>query len=97
MFLKTLFIFKEDKGKSTEKKKKKKEKKEEEDYPNSWLLSTMYKTFKWLLIESAFFKLLQDLLAFVSPQLLKYIIFLYFSLVFHVYNFVFTKFDANLL
>nr|ALU63337.1 canalicular multispecific organic anion transporter 1 [Oryzias melastigma] len=64
----------EDKGKSTEKKKKKKEKKEEEDYPNSWLLSTMYKTFKWLLIESAFFKLLQDLLAFVSPQLLKLMI-----------------------
>uniref|UniRef100_A0A8C8DUL0 Canalicular multispecific organic anion transporter 1 n=1 Tax=Oryzias sinensis TaxID=183150 RepID=A0A8C8DUL0_9TELE len=63
----------EDKGKSTEKKKKKKEKKEE-DYPNSWLLSTMYKTFKWLLIESAFFKLLQDLLAFVSPQLLKLMI-----------------------
>uniref|UniRef100_A0A8C7YSL5 Canalicular multispecific organic anion transporter 1 n=1 Tax=Oryzias sinensis TaxID=183150 RepID=A0A8C7YSL5_9TELE len=69
----TLLIFKEDKGKSTEKKKKKKEKKEE-DYPNSWLLSTMYKTFKWLLIESAFFKLLQDLLAFVSPQLLKLMI-----------------------
>lgn len=55
------------------KKKKKKDKKEEEesDYPNSWLIMTIFKTFKWILLESAFFKLLQDLLAFISPQLLK--------------------------
>uniref|UniRef100_A0A8C9ZZ31 ATP-binding cassette, sub-family C (CFTR/MRP), member 2 n=1 Tax=Sander lucioperca TaxID=283035 RepID=A0A8C9ZZ31_SANLU len=32
------------------------------------------RTFKWILIESAFFKLLQDLLAFASPQLLKLMI-----------------------
>ncbi|CAL9687902.1 unnamed protein product [Knipowitschia caucasica] len=49
-------------------------KKDEEDYPNSWLIPTIYKTFKWVLIESAFFKLLQDLLAFVSPQILKMMI-----------------------
>ncbi|KAM3606183.1 uncharacterized protein V6R79_012047 [Siganus canaliculatus] len=56
------------------KKKKKKAKKEEENYPNGFLIPTIYKTFKRLLIESAFFKLLQDLLSFVSPQLLKLMI-----------------------
>lgn len=55
------------------KTKKKDKKKEEEDYPNSWLITTIYKTFKWILLESAFFKLLQDVLAFVSPQLLKWV------------------------
>uniref|UniRef100_A0A665VFY5 ATP-binding cassette, sub-family C (CFTR/MRP), member 2 n=1 Tax=Echeneis naucrates TaxID=173247 RepID=A0A665VFY5_ECHNA len=54
-----------------EKKKKKDKKEEEQNYPNSWLITTIYKTFKGVLIESAIFKLLQDLLAFVSPQLLK--------------------------
>lgn len=53
------------------KKNKKNKKKKEDNYPNSWLITTIYKTFKWILLESAFFKLLQDLLAFVSPQLLK--------------------------
>uniref|UniRef100_A0A8C2XQZ4 ATP-binding cassette, sub-family C (CFTR/MRP), member 2 n=1 Tax=Cyclopterus lumpus TaxID=8103 RepID=A0A8C2XQZ4_CYCLU len=52
-------------------KKKKDKKKEEKDHPNSWLITTIYKAFKGILFESAFFKLLQDLLAFVSPQLLK--------------------------
>lgn len=43
------------------------------DYPNSWLVYTIFKTFSWILLESAFFKLLQDLLSFVSPQLLKWV------------------------
>uniref|UniRef100_A0A673BAN6 ABC-type glutathione-S-conjugate transporter n=1 Tax=Sphaeramia orbicularis TaxID=375764 RepID=A0A673BAN6_9TELE len=60
--------------KKKKKKKKEEKKKEDEDYPNSWLISTIYKTFKGILLESAFFKLLQDLLAFVSPQLLKLMI-----------------------
>ncbi|KAM9344970.1 ATP-binding cassette sub-family C member 2 [Symphorus nematophorus] len=69
----------EEKGKKEEEKddkKKKKDKKKEkkEDYPNSWLIPTIYKTFKGILLESAFFKLLQDLLAFASPQLLKLMI-----------------------
>lgn len=65
----------EEKGKKDDEKKKKKDKKKEEvNYPNGWLTSTIYKTFKWLLLESAFFKLLQDLLSFVSPQLLKFMI-----------------------
>nr|XP_057915142.1 canalicular multispecific organic anion transporter 1 isoform X1 [Doryrhamphus excisus]XP_057915143.1 canalicular multispecific organic anion transporter 1 isoform X1 [Doryrhamphus excisus] len=65
----------EERGKKEAKKEKKtKKKKEEENYPNSWLVPTIYKTFQWVLIESAFFKLLQDLLSFASPQLLKLMI-----------------------
>uniref|UniRef100_A0A672I7Y0 ATP-binding cassette, sub-family C (CFTR/MRP), member 2 n=1 Tax=Salarias fasciatus TaxID=181472 RepID=A0A672I7Y0_SALFA len=54
--------------------KGKKNKEQSEDYPNSWLVPTIYKTFKWILIESAFFKLVQDILTFVSPQILKLMI-----------------------
>uniref|UniRef100_A0A672I8F6 ATP-binding cassette, sub-family C (CFTR/MRP), member 2 n=1 Tax=Salarias fasciatus TaxID=181472 RepID=A0A672I8F6_SALFA len=54
--------------------KKKKNKEQSEDYPNSWLVPTIYKSFKWILIESAFFKLVQDALSFVSPQILKLMI-----------------------
>ncbi|XP_038593401.1 canalicular multispecific organic anion transporter 1 [Micropterus salmoides] len=61
-----------EKGKKEDEKKK--EKKKEEEYPNSWMITTIYKTFKGILIESAFFKLLQDLLSFASPQLLKLMI-----------------------
>uniref|UniRef100_A0A8C5A8A0 ABC-type glutathione-S-conjugate transporter n=1 Tax=Gadus morhua TaxID=8049 RepID=A0A8C5A8A0_GADMO len=64
-------------GKKKDKKGKKgKEEKvkEEENYPQGWLIFTIFKCFKRTLIESAFFKLLQDLLAFVSPQLLKLMI-----------------------
>ncbi|XP_008280640.1 ATP-binding cassette sub-family C member 2 [Stegastes partitus] len=65
----------EEKGKKEDGKNKKKDKKkEEQNYPNSWLIATIYKSFKWLLIESAFFKLIQDLLTFISPQLLKLMI-----------------------
>ncbi|XP_037321898.2 canalicular multispecific organic anion transporter 1 [Pungitius pungitius] len=64
----------EEKGKKGDEKKKKKDKKEENNHPNSWLISTIYKTFKGVLFESAFFKLLTDLLAFVSPQLLKFMV-----------------------
>ncbi|XP_058507568.1 canalicular multispecific organic anion transporter 1 [Solea solea] len=51
--------------------KKKKKEKEEINYPNSWLVTTIFKSFKRVLIESALFKLLQDLFIFVNPQLLK--------------------------
>uniref|UniRef100_A0A3P8P7H5 ATP-binding cassette, sub-family C (CFTR/MRP), member 2 n=1 Tax=Astatotilapia calliptera TaxID=8154 RepID=A0A3P8P7H5_ASTCA len=57
-----------------EDEKKKKDNKEEENYPNSWLITTIYKTFKRILIESFCFKLLEDVLTFVSPQLLKLMI-----------------------
>uniref|UniRef100_A0A669DN99 ATP-binding cassette, sub-family C (CFTR/MRP), member 2 n=1 Tax=Oreochromis niloticus TaxID=8128 RepID=A0A669DN99_ORENI len=58
----------------TEDEKKKKDSKEEENYPSSWLITTIYKTFKRILIESVCFKLLEDVLTFVSPQLLKLMI-----------------------
>nr|XP_046256958.1 canalicular multispecific organic anion transporter 1 isoform X2 [Scatophagus argus] len=65
----------EEQGVKEDKKKKKKDKKKEKkDYPNSWLIPTIYKTFKRILFESAIFKLLQDLLSFVSPQILKLMI-----------------------
>uniref|UniRef100_A0A669C2V6 ATP-binding cassette, sub-family C (CFTR/MRP), member 2 n=1 Tax=Oreochromis niloticus TaxID=8128 RepID=A0A669C2V6_ORENI len=53
---------------------RKKDSKEEENYPSSWLITTIYKTFKRILIESVCFKLLEDVLTFVSPQLLKLMI-----------------------
>uniref|UniRef100_A0A8C2GDE6 Uncharacterized protein n=1 Tax=Cyprinus carpio TaxID=7962 RepID=A0A8C2GDE6_CYPCA len=59
-------------GKKKEKKKKKKD--SESNYPNSWLVPTIAKTFKGVLLESALFKLIQDLLSFASPQLLKLMI-----------------------
>ncbi|TSP25420.1 Canalicular multispecific organic anion transporter 1 [Bagarius yarrelli] len=65
----------EEKGENTVKEKKKKKKKDNDaNYPDSWLVPTLMKTFKWVLLESAIFKLLQDLLSFVSPQLLKVMI-----------------------
>lgn len=67
-----MFFLQEERGKKDEKKGKKKEKtKEVVNYPNSWLVSTIFKTFSWILFESAVYKLLTDLLSFVSPQLLK--------------------------
>ncbi|XP_036439199.1 canalicular multispecific organic anion transporter 1-like [Colossoma macropomum] len=66
----------EDTGEKAEKKKKKKKEKKPDNsnYPKSWLVPSILKTCKWILIESAIFKLLQDLLAFASPQLLKVMI-----------------------
>lgn len=60
-----------------EEKKKEKKKKEKsidgtaKDYPKRWLIKTLIKTFPSTLLTSAIFKLLHDLLAFVSPQILK--------------------------
>uniref|UniRef100_A0A674BQ19 ATP binding cassette subfamily C member 2 n=1 Tax=Salmo trutta TaxID=8032 RepID=A0A674BQ19_SALTR len=56
------------------KEKKKKKKEEKEDYPESWLIPTIATTFKGVLWESAFFKLVTDLLSFASPQILKLMI-----------------------
>uniref|UniRef100_A0A672K2W8 Canalicular multispecific organic anion transporter 1-like n=1 Tax=Sinocyclocheilus grahami TaxID=75366 RepID=A0A672K2W8_SINGR len=54
--------------------KKKKKKDSESDYPNSWLVPTIAKTFKGVLLETALYKLIQDILAFASPQFLKLMI-----------------------
>ncbi|KAJ8014351.1 hypothetical protein DPEC_G00039330 [Dallia pectoralis] len=67
----------EEKGNDTDKKKKTKDKNKKEDkadYPKAWLVSSLGTTFKKVLWESAFLKLLTDLLSFVSPQLLKLLI-----------------------
>uniref|UniRef100_A0AAY4E6J8 ABC-type glutathione-S-conjugate transporter n=1 Tax=Denticeps clupeoides TaxID=299321 RepID=A0AAY4E6J8_9TELE len=61
-------------GEKKKKKKKEKEKKDKTEYPKSWLIPTILKSCKWILIESAFLKLLQDVLSFISPQLLKLMI-----------------------
>ncbi|KAL4641040.1 canalicular multispecific organic anion transporter 1 [Arapaima gigas] len=60
--------------KASKRKKKKAKDGDEKDFPQSWLVMSLAKTFKWILIKSAFFKLLQDVLAFLSPQLLKLMI-----------------------
>uniref|UniRef100_A0A6Q2WTJ5 ATP-binding cassette, sub-family C (CFTR/MRP), member 2 n=1 Tax=Esox lucius TaxID=8010 RepID=A0A6Q2WTJ5_ESOLU len=66
----------EEKGDETDKTKEKEKKKKEDkaEYPEAWLISTLATTFKRVLWESAFLKLLTDLLSFVSPQLLKLLI-----------------------
>ncbi|XP_053548507.1 ATP-binding cassette sub-family C member 2 [Bombina bombina] len=62
-----------------EEKKERKKKKESvkgtsKDFPKSWLIKTLLKTFSPILIHSAAFKLLHDLLVFVNPQILKLMI-----------------------
>uniref|UniRef100_A0A8D0A031 ATP-binding cassette, sub-family C (CFTR/MRP), member 2 n=1 Tax=Sander lucioperca TaxID=283035 RepID=A0A8D0A031_SANLU len=56
------------------KREENRDKAQEEAFQNGLSNSLAKGTFKWILIESAFFKLLQDLLAFASPQLLKLMI-----------------------
>ncbi|KAJ8247979.1 hypothetical protein GJAV_G00236800 [Gymnothorax javanicus] len=60
--------------KEKKKKKEEKEKKKEAEYPKSWLVTSIAKTFRWVLLESVVYKLIQDLLTFVRPQLLKLLI-----------------------
>ncbi|XP_066179868.1 ATP-binding cassette sub-family C member 2 isoform X2 [Sylvia atricapilla] len=59
------------------KKKKKKGDKDSgppKDYPKGWLMKTLAKTFKQNLLLAVAFKLVHDILVFVSPQLLKLLI-----------------------
>ncbi|CAL8256487.1 unnamed protein product [Lota lota] len=69
-----VLMMEEMEGMKKNKKGKEEKVKEDENYPQAWLISTIFKTFKGTLAVSAFFKLLQDLLAFASPQLLKLMI-----------------------
>lgn len=46
----------------------------EKDFPKSWLITVLFKTFWPILLKSAFFKLVHDLLVFVSPQILKLLV-----------------------
>lgn len=59
------------------KKKKKKGGKEDsshKDYPKKWLMKALFRTFLQNLMMSVAFKLVHDVLVFVSPQLLKLLI-----------------------
>ncbi|XP_074152159.1 ATP-binding cassette sub-family C member 2 [Sminthopsis crassicaudata] len=59
--------------------KQKKKKKESitgtsQDFAKSWLIKALFKTFHGVLVKSFLYKLIQDLLIFLSPQLLKLMI-----------------------
>ncbi|KGL76195.1 Canalicular multispecific organic anion transporter 1, partial [Tinamus guttatus] len=61
--------------KQTKRKKKAKgDSGSEKDFPKGWLLKTLFKTFWKNLLLSMAFKLVHDILVFVSPQLLKLLI-----------------------
>lgn len=55
-------------------KKKKKTSGSKEDYPKSWLVKALFRTFQMTLLKSFLLKLVHDLLMFLNPQLLKSLI-----------------------
>ncbi|XP_006926069.1 canalicular multispecific organic anion transporter 1 [Pteropus alecto] len=57
-----------------EAKKKQKKSKTTEDFPKSWLVKTFFKIFYIIILKSLLLKLMNDILMFVSPQLLKLMI-----------------------
>lgn len=56
------------------KKKKKKSEKTAKDYPKSWLIKSLFKTFHVVILKSFILKLIHDILVFLNPQLLKLLI-----------------------
>ncbi|XP_052533779.1 ATP-binding cassette sub-family C member 2 isoform X2 [Tympanuchus pallidicinctus] len=56
------------------KKKRGKGNSSHKDYPKKWLIKVLFKTFLQNLMMSVAFKLVHDMLVFVSPQLLKLLI-----------------------
>ncbi|XP_015100143.3 ATP-binding cassette sub-family C member 2 isoform X2 [Vicugna pacos] len=57
-----------------EAKKKKKKSGTTEDFPKSWLVMALFKTFYAILLKSFLLKLVYDILTFLNPQLLKLLI-----------------------
>ncbi|XP_058154485.1 ATP-binding cassette sub-family C member 2 isoform X2 [Dasypus novemcinctus] len=57
-----------------ETKKKKKESGNTKDFPRSWLVKTLFKTFYTILLKSFLLKLVHDVLVFVNPVVLKLLI-----------------------
>lgn len=55
-------------------KKKKKKSETTKDFPKSWLVKALFKTFYVVFLKSLILKLIHDILLFLSPQLLKYLI-----------------------
>ncbi|XP_028632028.1 canalicular multispecific organic anion transporter 1 [Grammomys surdaster] len=58
----------------TKKKKKKKKSETTKDFPKSWLVKAIFKTFYVVILKSFVLKFIYDLLQFLSPQLLKFLI-----------------------
>ncbi|XP_040848249.1 ATP-binding cassette sub-family C member 2 [Ochotona curzoniae] len=57
-----------------ETKKKKKKSGTTKDFPKSWLIKTLFKTFYMVLLKSFVLKLVYDILTFLNPQLLRLVI-----------------------
>ncbi|CAO2585581.1 ATP-binding cassette sub-family C member 2, partial [Lemmus lemmus] len=57
-----------------EAKKKKKKSETTNDFPKSWLLKVLFKTFSMEILKSFVLKLIHDILMFLNPQLLKFLI-----------------------
>ncbi|KAM6182924.1 ATP-binding cassette sub-family C member 2 [Erethizon dorsatum] len=57
-----------------EEAKKKKEAKTTKDFPKSWLIKALFKTFYVVLLKSFILKLVYDITLFLNPQLLKLLI-----------------------
>nr|XP_020746844.1 canalicular multispecific organic anion transporter 1 [Odocoileus virginianus texanus] len=57
-----------------ETKKKKKKSETTKDFPKSWLVKALFKTFYVILLKSFLLKLVYDILTFLNPQLLKLLI-----------------------
>ncbi|XP_006157433.1 canalicular multispecific organic anion transporter 1 [Tupaia chinensis] len=57
-----------------ETKKKKKTSKVTGDFPKSWLVKSLFKTFFVVLLKSSLLKLVHDVIMFLNPQLLKLLI-----------------------
>ncbi|KAM5324056.1 ATP-binding cassette sub-family C member 2 [Glossophaga mutica] len=57
-----------------EAKKKKKKSGTTEDFPKSWLIKALFKTFYSITLKSFLLKVVYDLLTFLNPQLLKLLI-----------------------
>ncbi|KAL6072198.1 hypothetical protein STEG23_017179, partial [Scotinomys teguina] len=57
-----------------EAKKKKKKSGTTKDYPKSWLIKALFKTFYVVILKSFVLKLIHDILLFLNPQILKFLI-----------------------
>ncbi|XP_058527585.1 ATP-binding cassette sub-family C member 2 [Ochotona princeps] len=57
-----------------ETKKKKKKSGTTKDFPKSWLVKALFKTFHMVLLKSFVLKLVYDILTFLNPQLLRLVI-----------------------
>ncbi|XP_021060825.1 canalicular multispecific organic anion transporter 1 [Mus pahari] len=57
-----------------ETKKKKKKSEATKDFPKSWLVKALFKTFYGVILKSIILKLAHDIFVFLNPQLLKFLI-----------------------